>query len=499
MPHTSITAKPRTEQVTCDPQHIRPILGPLTSRGIRLIPLGVLAVSFRPAGIVLTRFSFLLAAVGCGGSDLVLPGPDSPAASGAPAVITIVGGNRQSGAPGTVLRDSVVVKVTDSAGNPLAGMRVEFVATAPGATVTPGGAFTNSDGIAGARWVVGPGTGTQLLVARVVGSGTQDGIETAFEASVRSAKAATIRVAGGDNQSGAVGTALTAPLIVLVTDQFGNPIDGEEVSWDAQEGRINPSSSRTGPDGLAVTSWVLGPNTGSQSATASVEGLVGSPVTFTSTAVAGSASGLVRVSGNNQSGRPGEKLDQPLVIRLVDKEGNGIPDRAVTWVVGVGGGTVPSATTLTDASGEARTRWTLGPTAGSNTLSAVVSGVGIVAFTATATGGGGGGGGGNSTPTRMRFAVQPTDVEHKHGIISPPVVVEVLDQNGNRVTDREFTIRLDLIKVNTGRSMGHEQAETRSGVATYPDLHINVVGEFLLRATAPGLPTVDSDHFVTHE
>ena len=90
-------------------------------------------------------------------------------------------------------------------------------------------------------------------------------------------------------------------------------------------------------------------------------------------------------------------------------------------------------------------------------------------------------------------------MEHRHEIISPPVVVEVLDQKGNRVTDREFTIRLDLIDVNTGRSMGNEQARTQSGVATYPDLRINVVGEFLLRATTPGLPTVDSEHFVTRE
>lgn len=433
-----------------------------------------------------------LAFLACSGDDLVLPEPGTPSELGTPADIEIVKGDDQSGAPGTMLRDSIVVRVTDSDGAPLPGQLVEFLTTEPGAAITPQTATTGPNGIAGARWVLGTTSGTQRVIARVVGDGVPDGIEATFEASVRSADAARIEVASGNDQAGAVGTALPNPLVVLVTDQFGNPVADILVDWETEDGSVNPSSSRTGLDGRAETSWLLGSSSGSQTATASIDGLDGSPVIFAGTAIPGSANGLVRVSGNGQSGRPGEELDQPLVVRLVDRHGNGIPNQAVTWLVGAGGGSVASTTSITDGDGEARTRWTLGPAAGTNTLNAVVSGVGIVGFTATAVAGGGGGG---STPTRMEFRVQPTDLEHRHQIISPPVVVVVLDQFGNLVTDREFTIRLDLIDVRSGRSMGHDERRIRSGVATFADLRINPAGEFRLRASTAGLPSVDSNRF----
>lgn len=451
-----------------------------------------LAVINRPVGIAVGRFftgSLLIAAAACGGSDLVLPGPGSNTSSAAD--IEIIEGNGQSGAAGTVLPDSIVVRVTDGTGAPLPGQLVEFSPTAAGSTVTPSTATTDADGIAGARWVLGPTRGTQIVIARV--SGSTD-VQTAFEASAGSAAARRIAAVGGDDQTGAVGTALPSPLVVLVTDEFGNPVEGVSVSWSTNGGAVSPRTSPTGADGRTEASWVLGSSTGTQTATASSDDLDGSPVSFSAIAQPGSANGLVRVSGNAQSAEPGEELDDPLVVRLVDREGNGVAGQPVTWVVGVGGGSVASTTTITDGNGEAAIRWTLGPNPGLNTLNAVVSGVGVVSFTATATGGGGG-----SVPSRMRFVVQPTNVPHKHGIISPPVVVELLDESGDRVTDRQITVRLDLIEIRTGRSKGHETAPTISGLATYPDLRINVVGEFLLRATAPGLPAEDSDHFVTRE
>jgi hypothetical protein len=136
----------------------------------------------------------------------------------------------------------------------------------------------------------------------------------------------------------------------------------------------------------------------------------------------------------------------------------------------------------------------LGPAAGTNTVTAVVSGVGMVSFTATAVSPAP-----RPVPSRMVFRVQPTDLAGRHQIISPPVEVEVLDQFGNRVTDQEFTITLDLIEVGTGRNPGHDSRRTRSGLAVYPDLRINGAGVWFLRATARGLPSVDSEPFVVHE
>jgi hypothetical protein len=425
----------------------------------------------------------------CGGSDLTLPS-ETKAAS-----IAKVAGDGQTGAPGSSLNDSLVVKVVDGQGEPVAGERVAFVleGNVPGASVSPDQARTGTDGVAWTRWVVGSTSGTQAVVAQVVGV---DRLQVRFQAIVGSGNPASIEAVDGSGQSGPVGTALTDPLAVRVIDEFGNPVAGVEVEWDAQDGSMDPSSSRTGADGRALSSWVLGSSTGSQTATASSSDLAGSPVTFTATAEAGSANSLVRVSGNNQSGRPGEVLDQPLVVRLVDEAGNGIPDRAVTWVVGAGAGSVGSTTSSTDGNGEAQARWTLGSSPGTNTLNAVVSGVGVVGFTATATSGGGGGGGGSS-PSRLEFRVQPLDTEEDRRI-DPPVEVVVLDQQGNRVTDGRFRINLELLG-DDGSLKGDRSRQTESGVATFDDLKVDKDGDYRLRASADGLPSVESRQFHIRE
>jgi hypothetical protein len=109
---------------------------------------------------------------------------------------------------------------------------------------------------------------------------------------------------------------------------------------------------------------------------------------------AGPPADLLPVSGDSQSARVGDEVPVPLVVRLVDQDGNAVRDGAVSWVIGDGGGTVSPVTVQTDTAGLASTRLTLGPSPGENSVNAVVSGVDIVTFIANATSGGGGGGGG---------------------------------------------------------------------------------------------------------
>ncbi len=96
------------------------------------------------------------------------------------------------------------------------------------------------------------------------------------------------------------------------------------------------------------------------------------------------------VDGNDQIGRAGLPLEEPVVVRLTDETGIGIPGRAVAWVVSVGSGRTTPQTSITDAEGLASTTWILGPSVGPNTLEAVVSEVGIATFSAFAAAGDGG-------------------------------------------------------------------------------------------------------------
>ena len=107
----------------------------------------------------------------------------SSGTTGGAAGIAVVKGNTQTGAPGTMLPDSIVVKVTDSAGVPLAGAQVQFSPAAPGAVVSPETSTTDARGLAGARWVLGPAAGAQEVVAHVVGGSDQ--LQVRFTASAR--------------------------------------------------------------------------------------------------------------------------------------------------------------------------------------------------------------------------------------------------------------------------------------------------------------------------
>jgi PKD repeat protein len=318
---------------------------------------------------------------GCtGGVGLLLPG------DGQPAGIEVVRGDGQSGRVGEPLAAPLVVEVTDTRGRPVEGARVAFEFAGPGGDIVPDTATTDANGEADARIVLGTRIGTQTGQANLVTAEGSEAPKVSFTARALSENANGIAVVSGDEQSAPAGSTLLAPLVVEVTDAFGNPISGVPVSWTAEGGgSVSQSSTTTDDQGRASVERTLGPAAGAQTTLATSEGLAGSPVTFTHTATAGNAAGLSIVSGNNQTATAGSRLPADLVVRLVDRTGNGVPDAAVTWVVGLGGGDVTPENGTTDAAGRASAQLTLGPNPGENRVDAVVSGVDIVSFKAIGT------------------------------------------------------------------------------------------------------------------
>ncbi|MBA3345045.1 MAG: Ig-like domain-containing protein [Gemmatimonadales bacterium] len=145
--------------------------------------------------------------------------------------------------------------------------------------------------------------------------------------------------------------------------------------------------------------------------------------------------------GDEQVGLPGAQLANPLIVRLVDRAGVGIPNRAVLWVVNAGGGSVNPATGMTDAEGFASAEWVLGPSAGPNTVEARVPDIGVVTFTAIGSpnGGGGGDGGGEPSDSRSTVTAEPATIEAGPAIST--VLVMVLDATGAPVEGATVTLR----------------------------------------------------------
>jgi hypothetical protein len=167
-----------------------------------------------------------------------------------------------------------------------------------------------------------------------------------------------IEMAGGDGQVAPAGASLPNPLVVLVTDEAGDPVEGVTVQWTATGGGgVTPGSVQTGSDGKASTSRTLGATTGQQTTTAAVTGLQGSPVTFTATATDGLTPGITITTNPPTEALTGEVFDpvvQP-VVQVRDGTGQPMAGVQVTASVASGGGTLEGTTTATtDASGVAR-------------------------------------------------------------------------------------------------------------------------------------------------
>ncbi len=341
---------------------------------------------------------------------------------GQPAVITIIQGKGQTGRVGETLAEPLVVEVIDGADRPVAAATV--VVEISGAVSEPDTLSTDAKGRAEARITLGSQVGELAGAVRVIAPESPVAVEASFNMVAVAASANGLAGVSGDGQSGVAGTELAEPLVVEVTDAFGNPIEGVTITWAPDAGSVSESSTVTDGSGRTSVARTLGPAAGSQTTLASSEGLAGSPVTFTHTVTAGSASGVLVAAGNNQTAAPGATLPEDLVVQVVDADGNPVVAAAVTWVVTAGGGTLSPATGATDANGRAATRWTLGASAGANTAQAIVSGVGEAAFNATAAAG---------TASQIRVVSGDGQTAQAGARLPAALVVQVLDGAGNPV------------------------------------------------------------------
>ena len=92
--------------------------------------------------------------------------------------------------------------------------------------------------------------------------------------------AVTIEPISGSGQTGAPGALLAAPLEVRLLDRDGRPIPRLWVEWTplAGSGEARPRNTFSDTDGIATTTWRLGPDAGSQEIQASVR--QGAPILF---------------------------------------------------------------------------------------------------------------------------------------------------------------------------------------------------------------------------
>jgi hypothetical protein len=214
----------------------------------------------------------------------------------------------------------------------------------------------------------------------------------------------TIAINSGNGQSATAGTAVTTlPSVIVMNGSM--PVSGVTVTFAVGTGggSATGATAITGTNGIAtIGSWILGTTAGSNTLTATNGSLIGSPVTFTATGLAGAATQIAVNAGNGQSATVGTAVATPPSVIVKDANGNPVSGTSVTFAIATGNGTVSGGSATTGANGIASAGgWTLGTTAGTNTLTATCTGLlgSPLMFTATGT---------SATSTLTITSISPT-------------------------------------------------------------------------------------------
>ena len=159
-----------------------------------------------------------------------------------------------------------------------------------------------------------------------------------------------IEKAGGDGRVATVNDPLFVPLVVVVSDAAGDPVEGVSVQWDADgAGGVSPEVVETGADGRASSIRMLGDTPGQQVTTASVSGLQGSPVTFTATAIDGLTPTLAISTQPSPAAQSGVAFAVQPVVQLKNGAGADLAQSGVTVTAALTGATGTLGGTLTRA------------------------------------------------------------------------------------------------------------------------------------------------------
>jgi plastocyanin len=266
-------------------------------------------------------------------------------------------GDAQVGPAGSALATPLEVTVKDAQGNPVSGVNVAFAVASGGGSVVPTSATTGADGKTTTVRTLGPGAGTQTTTATVTG------VAPASFASIATINGAvTLAASGSAARVDTVNATVVPDLVVVVKNETGAAVPGIIVHWTVSGGgHLSQTDDTTDGAGLSSVTWTFDSLADAQTAVATVTGLVGSPVAFTGTATAATAATIASNSGDFQAGPVGGPL--PVTVLVTDGFGNGKSGVSVSWAA-VGGGSVASPSTVTNAQGIATVSRNLGALAG---------------------------------------------------------------------------------------------------------------------------------------
>lgn len=263
----------------------------------------------------------------------------------------------------------------------------------------------------------------------------------------------------------------------------GGAIPGTPVAWTTLDPAQAGISAPT--DGAGVAVGVTG--------TARIVGqLLTGPADTVTLVIQPRAPTLQLTSGAGQSAAASTALAGPVVVRVAEGNGAGRAGVQVSFAPANGGSAAP-ATATTDATGAARTMWTLGSSVGTQQLKVVAAGATGSPLTVNATA---------TNPdttqpahhdstttahdstaqaqhaaTRLAFTAQPAGAVA--GVAMAAVAVTAMNDSGHVVTDFTNPITVALADANGAGLSGDRTVSAVGGTATFANLELSQVASGL--------------------
>ena len=326
---------------------------------------------------------------------------------------------------------------------------------------------TDSQGLARRTLQLGTTAGPVEVSAQAIEGGRT--LTASFRATAQAGAAASIVIADGNNQVASQGGApLPSPLIVAVSDGFGNPVQGEMVLFSVRAGggSLVPADGRVATDsgGRAQAVYITGTLAGQQTIAASPLSLSSKEVLFSAT-VANGAANLVYLQGDAQADTVRALLAQPVRFKVTRADDQPVASFPVT-ITAFNGGRIAAAAAvgedsllqlLTASDGTVSIYWRLGPVSGKQNLKVEAPGLQgsprVVSATASP-----------ASPFRI-FAIAG---DGQSGVVKTrlanPLTARVADRYGNPVADHPVQFHL-LAGGGSLNSSGQNQYSTKTNSA----------------------------------
>jgi hypothetical protein len=193
--------------------------------------------------------------------------------------LTRASGSGQTIPLSTALPKPLVVKANDQRGNGVPGIAVTFTDSVNNGTLSADTVITDNNGLARVNYTSSTKAGSTVILAKAPGLPALN-----VYVYITPDAASAVAVVSGDGQTVARSTALVKPLVVKVTDQFGNLIRGASVTFSdgGAGGAFSANPVATIPAGTATVKYTTPPSAAAVTVTATVAG-INTPAKFTIT------------------------------------------------------------------------------------------------------------------------------------------------------------------------------------------------------------------------